>query len=166
MRLSLTASSTLPKRTIALSQALKQITTRLIRILCPEQAIATANPELKPRFMLWGPHFQTDIGKYSNILSFQKKVVLPLKIYGLERTWGLLWGYRLRGKRYMSWHSRKLICLAATRILCAHDGLTATRFSKMQDGKIIESNMMFDKLGLLQQLGVERIPLFWYLRWL
>jgi hypothetical protein len=35
----------------------------------------------------------------------------------------------------------------------------ATRFSKMQDGKIIESNMMFDKLGLLQQLGVERIPL-------
>jgi hypothetical protein len=52
MRLSLTASSTLPKRTIALSQALKQITTRLIRILCPEQAIATANPELKPRFML------------------------------------------------------------------------------------------------------------------
>jgi hypothetical protein len=36
----------------------------------------------------------------------------------------------------------------------------ATRFSKMQDGKIIESNMMFDKLGLLQQLGVERIPSF------
>lgn len=86
---------------------------------------------------------------------------MPLKIYGLERTWGLLWGYRLRGKRYMSWHSRKLFCLAATqRILCAHDGLMATRFSKMQDGKIIESNMMFDKLGLLQQLGVERIPLF------
>lgn len=61
----------------------------------------------------------------------------------------------------MSWHSRKPFSLPATRrILCAHDGLMAARFSKMQDGKIVESNMMFDKLGLLQQLGVERIPLF------
>lgn len=132
----LTASSTLPKRAIALSHALKHYN-EIDKNTVPGASHSNGKSGVKARFTLWGPHFQTDIGKYSNILSFQKKVVLPLKIYGLERTWGLLWGYRLRGKGYMSWHSRKLFCSAATRrISCAHDGLMATRFSKMQDGKL------------------------------
>ena len=110
------------EKCIASSHTLKQVTMRLIRILCPEQVTATVNPELKPRYTLWGPHSQMDVGKYSNILSFQKKAVLLLKIFGLARIWGLLWEYRLQGKRYMSWHSRKLLCLATTeRRLCAHD---------------------------------------------